>query len=115
MVEYKSNQSFYQLHFSELDEEAVKVLSFEGEENISRLFEYRIELVSNSPELDAKSILNKKATFFLTRGGEEPVKLHGIISHFEQRGRTPEYVFYYAVLVPKMWRLQLNFSINVFQ
>jgi type VI secretion system secreted protein VgrG len=115
MVEYKSNDPLYKLHFSELDEDAVQVLSFEGEESISRLFEYRIELVSDNPELDAKSILNKKATFILTRGGEEPVKLHGIISHFEQRGRTPDYVFYYAVLVPKLWRLTLNFSSNVFQ
>src|SRR5574341_2522837 len=100
MMQYKSNEPFYKLHFSELDEEAVKVLAFEGEESISRLFEYRINLVSEDPELDAKSILNKKATFIMTRGDDEPIKLHGIISHVEQRGRTPEYVFYYAVLVP---------------
>lgn len=115
MLQYKSNEPLYKLHFSELDENAVKVFSFEGEENISRLFEYRFELVSEDPELDAKSILNKKATFTLTRGEEDPLKIHGIISHFEQRGRTPDYVSYYAVLVPKLWRLTLNFSSNVFQ
>ncbi len=115
MLQFKSNQPLYKLHFSELDEDAVKVFSFEGEESISRLFEYRFELVSENPELDAKSILNKKATFTLTRGEDDPLKMHGIISHFEQRGRTPDYVSYYAVLVPKLWRLTLNFSSNVFQ
>lgn len=115
MLQFKSNEPLYKLRFSELDEDAVKVFSFEGEENISRLFEYRFELVSEDPELDAKSILNKKATFTLTRGGHDPLKIHGIISQFEQRGRTPDYVSYYAVLVPKMWRLTLNFSSNVFQ
>ncbi|MGH7496390.1 MAG: type VI secretion system Vgr family protein [bacterium] len=115
MIQYKSNEPLYQLHFSELPEDAVHVLAFEGDESISRLFEYRIDLISEDPELDAKSILNKKATFILTRGEQEPIKLHGIISHFEQRGRTPEYVLYHAVLVPKMWRLALNFSSNVFQ
>lgn len=115
MLHYKSNEPLYKLHFSELAENAVKVASFEGEESISRLFEYRFELVSEDPELDAKSILNKKATFTLTRGEDDPLKIHGIISHFEQRGRTPDYVSYYAVLVPKLWRLTLNFSSNVFQ
>ncbi|NUO79948.1 type VI secretion system tip protein VgrG [candidate division KSB1 bacterium] len=115
MLHYKSNQPLYKLHFSELDDNAVKVLSFEGEESISRLFEYRFDLISSDPELDAKSILNKKATFEITRGEDEPLKIHGIISRFEQRGRTPDYVSYYAVLVPKLWRLTLNFSSNVFQ
>ncbi|NUM75164.1 hypothetical protein HUU40_12450, partial [candidate division KSB1 bacterium] len=85
MVQYFSNQPLYKLHFSELEENAVKVLSFEGEENLSRLFEYRFDLLSEDAELDAASILNKKATFILTRGDEEPIKIHGIISHFEQR------------------------------
>ncbi len=115
MLQFKSNQPLYKLHFSELGENGVKVSAFEGEESISRLFEYRFELVSADPELDAKSILNKKATFTLTRGEEYPLKMHGIISQFEQRGRTPDYVSYYAVLVPKLWRLTLNFSSNVFQ
>ena len=115
MVQYFSNQPFYKLHFSELEEDVVKVLSFEGEENISRLFEYRFDLLSEDPELEAKNILNKKATFVITRGEDEPLTINGIISHFEQRGRTPDYVTYYAVLVPKMWRLTLNFASNVFQ
>ncbi len=115
MVQYLSNQPFYKLHFSELEEDAVKVLSFEGEENISRLFEYRFDLLSEEAELDAANILNKKATFTLTRGDEEPITIHGIISHFEQRGRTPDYVSYHAVLVPKMWRLTLTYQSEIYQ
>ncbi|TDI82596.1 MAG: hypothetical protein E2O79_06225, partial [Caldithrix sp.] len=114
MVEYKYNEPYYKLQFSELDEDVVKVLSFEGEESISRLFEYRFELLSEDPELDASNILNKKATFLLTRE-EEPIKIHGIISRFEQRGRTPDYVSYHAVLVPAFWRTTLNFGSKVFQ
>lgn len=115
MLHYKSNQPLYKLHFSELEESAVKVFSFEGEESISRLFEYRFDLISADPELEAKSILNKKAAFTLTRGDEDPLKIHGIISRFEQRGRTPDYVSYYAVLVPKMWRLNLTYQSEIYQ
>ena len=114
MVEYKHNEPYYRLQFSELPEDTINVLSFEGEENISRLFEYRFELLSDDPELEAVDILNKPATFLITRE-DEPIEINGIISCFEQRGRTPDYVSYYAVLVPKMWRLGLNFSSKVFQ
>jgi len=115
MIKYKLNEPFYKLHFSELPEDAVRVLSFEGEEGISQLFEYRLTLLSDDPELNAADILNKKATFTLTRGDDEPVHVHGLISHFEQRGRDTNHVFYYAVLVPKMWRLNLTYQSEVYQ
>jgi len=115
MVEYKYNQPYYKLHLSELDEDAVHVFSFDGEESISRLFQYRFELLSEDPEIDAADVLDKKATFIITRGDEDPIKIFGVISHFEQRGRTPDYVSYFAVLVPKMWRTTLNYGSRVFQ
>ncbi len=115
MVIYKHNQPYYELHFSELDEDAVSVLSFEGEEEISSLFEYRIEFISKDPELDAAKILNKAATFIMNRGDEDPVKIHGIISVFEQFGKTPDYIFYRAVLVPQVWRLNLVYQNEVYQ
>jgi uncharacterized protein involved in type VI secretion and phage assembly len=71
MAKYKHNQPYYELHLSQLPEETVRVFSFQGEENISRLFKYRIELISDDPELDPDSILNKKATFLMNRGDAE--------------------------------------------
>jgi len=115
MVTYKHNEPYYELHLSQLPEDTVRVLSFQGEEHISRLFVYSFELLSNDPELDSSSILNKKATFVMNRGDEEPIKIHGIISKFEQRGRTPNYVSYYAVLIPKMWRLTLTYLSEIYQ
>jgi type VI secretion system secreted protein VgrG len=115
MVTYKHNEPYYELHLSELSEDAVHVFSFQGEEQISRLFKYCIELISSDAELDPKDILNKKASFVMNRGDEDPIYINGIISHFEQRGRTPNYVFYYAELVPKMWRLGLTHQSQIFQ
>ncbi|MGE5805095.1 MAG: type VI secretion system Vgr family protein [Ignavibacteria bacterium] len=115
MVDYKHNQPYYELHLSNLKDGTVKVLSFEAEEEISNLFEYRIELVSDDPEIDSSKVLNNQATFFLNRGDEDPVKIHGIISGFEQYGKTSDYVFYKAVLVPQIWRLNLVFQNEVYQ
>ncbi len=114
MAIYKYNQPYYKLHFAELEEDVAKVLSFEGEEAISLPFEYRIELLSEDPELDPNKILNKKATFVMTRE-DAPIKIHGIISRFEQRGRTPDYVSYFAVLSPKLWRLNLTYQSEIYQ
>lgn len=115
MAKYKLNEAFYTLHFSELPEDTVKVYAFSGEEGLSQLFEYRLTLLSDDPELEAADILNKKATFTLTRGDEEPIRIHGLISHFEQRGRDANHVLYYAVLVPKMWRLTLTYQSEIYQ
>ncbi len=115
MAKYKHNQPHYELHFSELPEDTVNVLSFQGEEQISRLFKFHIELLSDNPEIDPNSILNKKATFVMNRGDEDPVSVCGIINRFEQRGRTPSYFSYYAELVPKMWRLELMHQSAVYQ
>jgi type VI secretion system secreted protein VgrG len=115
MVTYKYNKPYYQLYIDGLDEGTVQILSFEGKETISRLFEYRFELMSKDPALVAEKILNKKATFILTRGEENPIQIHGIISHFEQHGKSPDYIFYTATLVPKLWRLGLNYQSVIFQ
>jgi type VI secretion system secreted protein VgrG len=115
MVKWKRNEPYYELQCSDLAQDAVRVLAFEGEESISRLFEYRIELLSDDPKLDPAKILNKSAAFVMNRGDDEPVKIHGIISQFEQRGRTPRYVSYYAVLVPRMWRMSLTQINEIYQ
>jgi type VI secretion system secreted protein VgrG len=115
MPKFKHNKPHFELHFSELPEDTVMVLAFRGEESVSRLFRYQVELLSYEPELDPRDILNKKAVFIMNRGDDDPVKIHGIISCFEQRGRTPNYVSYYAELVPKMWRLRLTQASEVFQ
>ena len=115
MSKVKHNKPQYELKFSGLADDAVRVLSFEGEESISCLFRYRIELLSYDPEIDPRDILNKSAVFTMNRGDEDPVKICGLISRFEQRGRTPSYVAYAAELVPKLWRLTLTKESVVYQ
>jgi type VI secretion system secreted protein VgrG len=115
MADYRYNEPHFELSLTNLKKDTVRILSFEGEEQISGFYEYRFRLLSEDPDLDPEDILNCKATFILNRGDQDPVKINGIISQFEQLGRTPDYVSYYAVLVPRMWRLMLNFQSVVYQ
>ncbi|RPI73934.1 MAG: type VI secretion system tip protein VgrG, partial [Ignavibacteriales bacterium] len=75
----------------------------------------QIKLISEDPSLDSSKILNKAATFFFNRGDEDPVRVTGIISNFEQYGRTTDYVFYKVVLVPRLWRLNLVYQNEIYQ
>lgn len=115
MVKYKHNKPQFELRFSQLPDDTFGVVAFRGQEEISRLFSYRFDLLSQETDIDPSDVLNKKATFLIHRGDEDPVSICGIISHFEQRGKTPRYVSYSAELVPKMWRLLLTKQSAVFQ
>jgi type VI secretion system secreted protein VgrG len=115
MVKHKHNKPYFELKLSQLPDDTFGVVAFHGQEEISRLFSYRFDLLSEETEIDPVDVLDKKATFLIHRGDDDPVLIHGIISHFEQRGKTPRYVSYSAELVPKMWRLLLTKQTVVFQ
>jgi type VI secretion system secreted protein VgrG len=115
MPDQKFNQPYYKIHFAEIDDDVFGVLSFEGEEEISALFEYRIVLVSADPQIDSSKILNKIATFTLIRSDQSTREIHGIISQFQQFGHSKDHVFYTVVLVPRLWKSCLIFQNEVYQ
>lgn len=115
MAEHKFNEPYYKLHFADLKDDTFGVVSFEGEEEISGLFEFRIVIASYEKKLDSSKVLNKSATFTMIRPDGSKREIHGIISQFKQFGRTKDEVFYKAVLVPRFWRTKLNFQNEVYQ
>jgi type VI secretion system secreted protein VgrG len=115
MPNYDANTPHFTIQCGDLPDDKLQVALFDGRESVSRPFEFHMTLVSKDEALDAGQILNRKSTFSLHRGNQSESRIHGIISQFEQRGRTPDYVIYQAVLVPRIWRLGLNFGSQVFQ
>jgi type VI secretion system secreted protein VgrG len=115
MAEHKFNEPYYKMHFSDVEDGIVGVVSFEGEEEISGLFEFRIVLASYEKKLDSSKILNKSASFTMIRSDNTERVIHGIISQFNQFGQTKDEVFYKVVLVPRLWKTKLNFQNEVYQ
>ena len=111
------NGVYYEFSPDALGAETLKVVSFKGEENVSRLFSYKFDLISPKTDINPADILNKGATFFLhlEESDHGPTKIHGIVSHFEQHGKTKDFVFYSAVLVPAFWRSTLTYQSVVYQ
>jgi len=85
------------------------VISFEGEEGLSRLFRFEITLVTNSKEVDLKDLLSASATFATrTTTGAVYTPYYGILCEVAQVGQVDEYTFCRVVFVPAVWKLSLT-------
>ncbi|MBN2254120.1 MAG: type VI secretion system tip protein VgrG [Deltaproteobacteria bacterium] len=95
-----------------LEEDTFAVVRFKGTEGLSRYYEFEIDLVSQEPEIDMTEVLKNPATFTILRD-DGNIPFHGILTDFEQLHEIDGYVFYRAVLVPKLWWLSLTYHNQV--
>ena len=94
-----------ELMFSRLD----------GYEELGRLFEYRLELLSPKEDLDLDKLLGKDLTVELDLPSGETRYFHGFVTEFSQTGRHGDYVTYAAVVHPWLWFLTRNSDCRIFQ
>ena len=90
----------------------LRVVGFSGEESLSGLFEFRLELAG--AEVDLAAMLDKPAVLKID-GVEAPRFVSGVISAFEYVGQARHLQLYEAQLVPWIWRLQHRHDCRVFQ
>jgi type VI secretion system secreted protein VgrG len=109
-----ANQSRYFFETPALAPEALQVVDIAGQESLSQLFRFDLNLVSQDPEISFADVIQKPATLTMRRD-DVPVKIHGLIADFEQGDYTAEWVAYRAILVPRVWLLSLNYQSRVFQ
>jgi len=95
-----------------LPEDTFGVVRFRGSEGFSRCYEFEIDLVSRDAEVDLTTVLKNPVTFTIVRE-EGDIPFHGILEQFEQLHEVDEFVFYRAVLVPKLWWLSLTYHNQV--
>ncbi len=103
----------FKFESSALPAETFAVVRFRGEEGLSRCYRFELELVAEEADLDLAAVLAAPVTFTILRTvGDIP--FHGILAGFEQLHQMDNYVFYRAVLVPKLWWLGLTHHKQVF-
>ena len=96
-----------------LSSDTFAVVDVHGEEGLSRCYRFEVTLVTDEAEIDLGSVVRNPAAFTIHRG-EEDVDFHGVLSRFDQLHEVDGYVFYRAVLVPKLWWLTLTHHNQVF-
>ncbi len=98
-----SSDIIFEFRSSAFDDDTFSVLDFTGFESISRLYQFEINLVSESGEIDIEKVANHDATFVM--GG---AKFHGIIQSIKYLNMIRGIYYYEAVLVPRLWLLTLQ-------
>jgi len=92
------------------------VRRFKGDESISKLFEFELELVSKKSDIGFDSVINQMGSLKLQQFDDvEPRYVHGIVNYFEQRNKDGKYTNYYAQLVPLFWLFTQRQNCRIFQ
>ena len=98
-----------------LGQDKLLVQSYEGEEELSGFFHYRLKLLSEDSSLSFDDIVGKKVTLQipLSSGGSRYV--NGIVGRFAQAGRDRRFAYYVADVYPWLWLLTMSANCQIFQ
>lgn len=88
--------------------------SVRGEDRISGLFHYQLEMISEDPELDMATIVGQPVTVTAMTSDSEYF-LNGICTRFVQAGTSARFTTYYAELRPWLWLTTLHADSRIFQ
>lgn len=88
-----------------LGDDQFTVVSFSGQERISDLYHYEIEVKAPlSADIDLDSVLDSTARFIIEQNDLE-FPVNGILSSFEEYKSLQNFAYFKAVLVPRLWKL----------
>ncbi|MBF0469968.1 MAG: type VI secretion system tip protein VgrG [Gammaproteobacteria bacterium] len=80
------------------------VTHFKGRESLCRTYEYEVTLKSFHHEVELEQFTQCSFQFAL---GSSRLTVHGILAEFEQHQQSGDFTLYKAKLVPRLWRLGL--------
>jgi len=84
------------------------VIKMTGFESISKPFRFELILVSDDAGIDFDKVLQNPGKLrIFAPDGASSTPYYGVLAEFDQLQQTDGYVFYRAVLVPRLWHLSL--------
>lgn len=91
-----------------LDKDTFGVVRFQGEEGLSRPYNFEIMLVSTNMDIDLAKVVQSPARLTVHRDEGDDAVYNGILANFEQLYQVGGFCFYRTYLVPKLWWLSLT-------
>ena len=99
-----------------LGEDVLLLRGFRGEERISGLYCYELDLFAeNHRNVVFDQVLGKEVTITVALPGGKSRCLSGIVSRFSRAARGPDFTEYRAEMVPKLWLLTHRVQSRIFQ
>jgi len=97
-----------------LGEDAVLLRSISGQESVSQLFRFELELLSENEQISFDSIVGKNVTVHVESLDSERT-FNGYISRFSQGSQDGRFTYYRAEMVPWLWFLTRTADCRIFQ
>ncbi len=98
-----------------LGTDALLLQTIRGHEQISGLFDFHLEMLSEKDTLDPKAILGKGVTFWIEYPDQGQRYFNGICTRFAYLGRGDRLSLYRAEVVPWLWFLTRTADCRIFQ
>ena len=73
--------------YTTLGDDVLLLENLEGEEAISRPFEFRLDMVSENPAIAAASLINQPVHVEIDLAGGKKRYIHGLVSSFTSRAK----------------------------
>ncbi len=89
--------------------------SLQGEEQLSSLFHFHFELLSESKQLPFQDIIGKPLSLEVQFAPEHRRYFHGLVTRFVQAGTDARFTRYHAEVRPWLWLLTLTKNCRIFQ
>jgi type VI secretion system secreted protein VgrG len=98
-----------------LGENKLLLRRLHGEEGVSRLFRFFLDLDSEDPSLDFSKIVGKSATVTIVLADGSKRYINGIVGRFVQAGADDRFVHYHAELNPWLWLTTMSADCRIWQ
>lgn len=100
---------------SPLGKDKLLFKTLHGEERISDLFFFNLQMLSESEDLAFDDIVGQSIGVSVKFAPDHQRFFHGVVSRFIQAGADARFTVYYAELRPWLWMLTLNRNCRIFQ
>lgn len=98
-----------------LGKDKLLMKAFSGEERISGLFHFRLEMVSTDDSLDFSAIVGQSITITLKLNDGGTHYFNGLVGRFMQEDSNVRLTTYYAEIHPWLWMLTKTKDCRIFQ
>src|SRR3990172_8035851 len=98
-----------------LGKDVLLLTSLTGHEEMSLLFRFQIEMLSEKPDISPKDIVGKNITFSVKLADDQPRCFNGFVSRFSAGIADSGFICYTAEVVPWLWFLTRTADCRIFQ
>src|SRR5579859_2379756 len=97
-----------------LGDDKLLLTGFTGREAVSRLFDFRLTMLSEDTAIDFTQIIGQSVTINVTQSDDSKRYFNGIVSHFACTGKEGDMTRYELEVVPKLWTLTRYADCRIF-